>query len=60
MAGVAGVLEITGEHPAVKVDQMTSPGGTTIEGLRVLHEVGLSTAIMKSVIASFEKVNAFE
>ena len=60
MAGVAGVLEITGEHPAVKVDQMTSPGGTTIEGLRVLQEEGFSTAIMKSVIASFEKVNAFE
>lgn len=60
MMGVAGVLDITGEHPAVKVDQMTSPGGTTIEGLKVLQEEGFSTAIMKSVIASFDKVNALE
>lgn len=60
MAGVAGVLEITGEHPAVKVDQMTSPGGTTIEGLKVLQEEGFSTAVMKSVIASFNKVNSLE
>ena len=47
-------------HPGELKDMVTSPGGTTIEGLRVLQEEGFSTAIMKSVIASFEKVNAFE
>lgn len=60
MLGVASVLDMTGEHPAVKVDQMTSPGGTTIEALKVLQEEGFSTAIMKSAIASFNKVKSFE
>lgn len=60
MLGVAAVLDMTGEHPAVKVDQMTSPGGTTIEALKVLQEEGFSTAIMKSAIASFNKVKSFE
>jgi len=57
LIGSAGVLDITGEHPAVKVDQMTSPGGVTIESLKVLQEEGFATAIIDSVIAGFNKVN---
>ena len=34
MIGAATVLSMTGEHPVMKVDQMTSPGGTTIEALK--------------------------
>jgi len=57
MIGAATVLDITGEHPAIKVDQMTSPGGVTIEALKVLQGEGFSTALMDSVIAGFDKVN---
>lgn len=60
MMGVAGVLDITGEHPAVKVDQMTSPGGTTIEALKVLQDEGFAKAIMNSMAACMDKVNALE
>lgn len=60
MIGAASVLEITGEHPAVKVDQMTSPGGVTIEALKVLQEEGFSTALINSVAAAYNKVNAIE
>ncbi|MGN0659630.1 MAG: pyrroline-5-carboxylate reductase [Emergencia sp.] len=60
MIGAASVLELTGEHPAVKVDQMTSPGGVTIEALRALNAEGFSDALMSSVIAGFDKVNALE
>lgn len=56
MSGVAGVLDITGEHPVIKIDQMTSPGGVTIEALKVLQQEGFSTAIMNSVIAGVSKL----
>ena len=60
MLGAAGILEVTGEHPAVKADQMASPGGVTIESLKVLQEEGFATAIMKSVIAGVNKVKTFK
>lgn len=60
MLGVAGVLEATGEHPVLRVDRMTSPGGVTIEALKALQEEGFSTALMNSVIAGFNKINAIE
>lgn len=60
MLGVEGVLEQTGEHPAVKVDQMTSPGGITIEALKVLENEGFASALLDSVAACYNKVNHIE
>lgn len=57
MLGVAGVLELTGEHPAVKVDQMTSPGGITIEALKVLEDDGFAASLINSVVACNAKMN---
>lgn len=53
--GAAAVLSMTGEHPAMKVDQMTSPGGTTIEALKVLQQEGFANAIMTFVDACVSK-----
>ncbi|MCD8351880.1 MAG: pyrroline-5-carboxylate reductase [Planctomycetaceae bacterium] len=60
MVGVACVLEESGDHPVMRVDRMTSPGGVTIESLRVLQQEGFATALMNSVIAGFTKTNALE
>lgn len=60
MIGAATVLSMTGEHPAVKVDQMTSPGGTTIEALKVLQQEGFANAIMTSVDACVSKTNSLK
>lgn len=60
MLGVATILDKTGEHPAVKVDQMTSPGGVTIEALKSLQNEGFAASIMNSVSAGFDKVNSLE
>ena len=57
MLGVAQVLDVTGAHPALRVDDMTSPGGVTIEALKVLHEEGFAAALMKSVAVTVEKAN---
>lgn len=53
--GAAKVLEMTGEHPAVKVDAMTSPAGITIEALASLQNSGFASGIMDSVIAATRK-----
>lgn len=60
MIGAATVLSMTGEHPAMKVDQMTSPGGTTIEALKVLQQEGFANAIMTSVDACVSKANSLK
>lgn len=49
--GSLSMLEATGEHPAVLKAQVTSPGGTTIAGLRELEAGGIREAFF----AAFEK-----
>lgn len=57
-AGVAGAGKLAqkkGLHPGQLKDMVTSPGGTTIEGVRVLEEHGVRGAFMDAVISSCEK-----
>ncbi len=52
----AGKMVIeTKEHPAVLKDQVTSPGGTTIEALKVLEAEGFRSAVMKAMEACSAK-----
>lgn len=55
--GAAKVLKVTGEHPAARVDKMTSPGGITIEGVKKLYEEGFAGTVMASVEAAVKKGN---
>ena len=48
------VLE-THEHPDSLRDRVTSPGGTTIEGVRVLENFSVRAAMIEAVIAGTEK-----
>jgi pyrroline-5-carboxylate reductase len=48
------VLE-TGRHPADLKDMVTSPGGTTAEGLQVLERAGVPAAIVDAVNAAYLK-----
>ncbi len=58
MIGAALNLEITGAHPLQKVDEMCSPGGVTIEGLKTLEDKGFNAAVLDSVAAAVNKVKA--
>ena len=57
MAGVAKVLEMTGEQPGEKVAQMCSPAGVTIEGLKALNDGGFSAVVGDSVAKAVAKAN---
>lgn len=53
--GAARYAQATGKHPAELRNQVTSPGGTTTEGLLALEEAGLRAAFMEAVEAAHEK-----
>lgn len=54
-AGSAELILQSGKHPGQLKDEVCSPGGTTIRGVRALEEGGFRAAVMNAVIAAFEK-----
>lgn len=53
--GAARMVLETGQHPGALKDQVTSPGGTTIEGLHELEKGKLRGTVMSAVRAATEK-----
>ncbi|MEM5780183.1 MAG: pyrroline-5-carboxylate reductase dimerization domain-containing protein, partial [Lawsonibacter sp.] len=53
--GAAMLMLETGIHPGAMKDGVCSPGGTTIQGVRILEEQGFRAAAMNAVIAAYEK-----
>ena len=50
--GAAKLANESGEHPSVLRDRVTSPGGTTIAGLKALYDTGFQQAIIAAVEAA--------
>jgi len=53
--GASMMVEQTGEHTAVLRDRVTSPGGTTIAGLKALEENAFRDSIMSAVQAATDR-----
>ena len=51
MMGAGKMVLETGLHPGVLKDQVTSPGGTTIEAIKTLEENGFRAAVMRAMAA---------
>jgi pyrroline-5-carboxylate reductase len=58
LLGSARMVLETGHHPGVLKDMVTSPGGTTIEGLHALERAGIRGALMNAVRAAADKARA--
>jgi len=48
----------SGKHPAELRNMVTSPGGTTAEGLHELEEGRLRALLGRAIIAGYEKAKA--
>jgi pyrroline-5-carboxylate reductase len=53
--GTVYLMQESGLHPAALRNKITSPGGTTAEGLLRLEEGGLRALLVKAISASFNK-----
>ncbi len=53
--GSAKLLLDTGMHPGELKDMVCSPGGTTIEAVKVLEDMGLRSAVINAAVSCIEK-----
>ncbi|MEQ8524000.1 pyrroline-5-carboxylate reductase [Gracilimonas sp.] len=55
--GAASLLVEGHNHPETEIDKVTTPQGCTIAGLNEMEHQGLSSAVIKGLLASYEKIN---
>lgn len=55
--GAASLLVKGDHHPETEIDKVTTPQGCTIAGLNEMEHQGLSSAVIKGLLASYEKIN---
>lgn len=53
--GAAELVEVSGEHPGILRDRVTTPGGTTIAGLQALEEGAFRATVIHGVEAATER-----
>ena len=54
--GAAELLINKGQHPEFEIDKVTTPKGCTIEGLNEMEHNGFSSALIKGIVKSYEKI----
>ncbi|MCK4852946.1 MAG: pyrroline-5-carboxylate reductase [Bacteroidales bacterium] len=54
--GAASLLLQTGNHPEEEIDKVTTPRGCTIAGLNEMEHYGLSSAVIKGIITSYNEI----
>lgn len=54
--GAASLILENKQHPEVEIDKVTTPQGCTIAGLNEMEHQGLSSALIKGLMVSYEKI----
>ncbi|MGI9527394.1 MAG: pyrroline-5-carboxylate reductase family protein [Weeksellaceae bacterium] len=54
--GSASMLIENGLHPEQEIDKVTTPMGCTIAGLNEMEHQGFSPALIKRILASYNKI----
>ncbi|KPL16137.1 MAG: pyrroline-5-carboxylate reductase [Bacteroides sp. SM23_62] len=54
--GAASLLLQSGNHPEDEIDKVTTPRGCTIAGLNEMEHFGLSSAVIKGIITSYNEI----
>jgi len=54
--GAASLLLSSGKHPEREIDKVTTPQGCTIAGLNEMEHQGFSSALIKGLITSYNKI----
>ncbi len=58
--GAANLLVESGNHPEEEIDKVTTPMGCTIKGLNEMEHQGLSSSLIRGIVASFDKITEFK
>lgn len=54
--GAAQLIIQNGTHPEEEIDKVTTPKGCTIVGLNQMEHSGFSSALIKGIVSSYEKI----
>lgn len=54
--GAAELIIRNGSHPEEEIDKVTTPKGCTIVGLNEMEHSGFSSALIKGIVTSYEKI----
>ncbi|UII23657.1 pyrroline-5-carboxylate reductase [Fulvivirga ligni] len=55
--GAASLLDGSDSHPEQEIDRVTTPQGCTIAGLNEMEHNGLSSALIKGLVTSYDRIN---
>jgi pyrroline-5-carboxylate reductase len=55
--GAASLIASGLLHPEAEIDKVTTPKGCTIAGLNEMEHMGLSSAVIKGLVVSYNKIN---
>ncbi len=54
--GAAELIIRNGSHPEQEIDKVTTPKGCTIVGLNEMEHSGFSSALIKGIVSSYQKI----
>lgn len=58
--GAASLIQEFDNHPEVEIDKVTTPRGCTISGLNEMEHSGFSSALIKGLMVSFNRINGIQ